>query len=690
MKIIKQKDIIGVVFKSKDTWFNWCQAAERNGYFFQKAAPGKEAMIQLEAIPNKYQELILQKCPNAIIEYGNNPINNANIAENSTINTNTIPDELHSNPIIKYFEWDNKARAYYSNYELNEEPYRLTLEQIENYTLEASLLNTIQIALTDYDNTLRSTYDILAKYLKESNEWLFVKYKVIHSLPASSKRLQELIKKYELNKYESLVDKRIVNKNRQKINPKIEALLLNIYAGMGYKPNCSDVHKEYIRFLKGEIQVYNKETGELFNNQDEELKHLSYVTIWRCLTKWSVKAPALFKRSRDRQKYISKFIPYTKTFTEYAGSILSVDDFQPNFKYEKGTGKRLWFYVAADVASQAIVSYVYGESKEGIIEDFYRQLIRDYYQYQLPFPYEVECESNLNSQLTEGLLKEGVIFQKVKIYKNIARSKYIERIIGQFKQEYLSKEERFIYRPHAKSENWQGGEGDTNRLMSKDEIISFTIQCIKEWNNAPHPKYPDITRWEYFLQKQHPHLKNIPINYSSILYYAGYETKSSMRLGRIQLLRKNYLVGNSGEILTGNKLLKILEQAEDKEVIVKWLDKNDGSILKAYAYQNDKMICELVDELIIHRSTLEQTDEDKEKIQLMARYKNTIEGYIRRKSQEIQHIAILKNNTQNETALIDTEPEILPPMEDINNDSFFIENKEPLNHKTDLWTRFTS
>ena len=92
----------------------------------------------------------------------------------------------------------------------------------------------------------------------------------------------------------------------------------------------------------------------------------------------------------------------------------------------------MWFYLGIDLGSEAITTWVYGTSKEGIILDFYRQMVRNYAEWGLPLPDEIECESNLNAAYREGFLKSGNMFQNVRIEANSARSKRCEGTGGRF------------------------------------------------------------------------------------------------------------------------------------------------------------------------------------------------------------------------------------------------------------------
>ena len=68
-----------------------------------------------------------------------------------------------------------------------------------------------------------------------------------------------------------------------------------------------------------------------------------------------------------------------------------------------------------DLGNEAFTCWVYGTSKEGIITDFYRQMVRNYAEWNLILPAELESEMSLNSSFVDTFLKEGNMFQYVRI-----------------------------------------------------------------------------------------------------------------------------------------------------------------------------------------------------------------------------------------------------------------------------------
>ena len=99
--------------------------------------------------------------------------------------------------------------------------------------------------------------------------------------------------------------------------------------------------------------------------------------------------------------------------------------------------------------------------KRGIILDFYRQMVRNYAEWGLPLPDEIECESNLNAAYREGFLKSGNMFQNVRIEANSARSKRCEGTGGRFVTRW--KRSIRMDRPSFRSERVQSGRNKGKR-----------------------------------------------------------------------------------------------------------------------------------------------------------------------------------------------------------------------------------
>ncbi|WP_052522386.1 hypothetical protein, partial [Saccharicrinis fermentans] len=465
------------------------------------------------------------------------------------------------------------------------------------------------------------------------NDTLKAKYNVTHNLPSNEKRFREAYKAYKgFGNYTIIKDP---EGRARKNASKVDAMVLEVLNGLfvnKHKPTASEIARTYESFLMGYAEVYNTNTGELYD--PKQFPRLSEGTIRRWLAKWENKIATHKKRSGNRQQYIAQFNPYGQMdLPKKAGSIISIDDRNPPFWY--APQKRMWFYIGIDVASGCITTFVYGKTKEGIIQDFYRQMVRFHAHYNVGMPIELECESSLNSSFKDTFLREGQMFRHVNIHANSAQSKIIERRFGAMRYEVEKKAPGWIARPFAKSESNQAGPGKT-KIIPYEELVAARLSEIEDWNNAPHHDEPGMSRFEYWLENQHEDTN--PINYKAILPHLGYKTATSCSRGYITLQGRRRAIAENGKILTGDALIEKMRQIEGKKVDVYWLDDMQGGVLKAMAYIGDRFICEVMEMPRFNRAKAEQTPDQKAAIELQSRYAKTVIGYAQKTAKSIETI----------------------------------------------------
>ncbi|MDR3350733.1 MAG: hypothetical protein LBN98_03665 [Prevotellaceae bacterium] len=569
----------------------------------------------------------------------------------------------------------------------------LSDDKVDEYTVNASVLATIQ-----------TIYDRRRKYRRELRQnvggaWESVctearnfKAEVLHTLPDSTDRLRKELAKFRREGWRGLISRHHGNNNARVVTPDVELFINDLFADCVAKPTKVEVERRYNGFLDGYIEAINNETGERYNPGD--FPALSASTITSYLSKWRNAIATEGMRSGDRQKYMAKFTPYASLKQpEYAGSIISVDDRQPAFEYERG--KRMWFYNGIDLGSEAFTCWVYGKTKEGIILEFYRQLVRNYAQWGISLPAEIEAEASLNSSFRGTFLEEGNMFQYVRIEPNKARAKRIERYYGNLRYEYEKEREGWLARPFALREANQAGPKESP-LVPYDKLVSGCLCDIERWNNTRHSKIENMTRWEVFLAMQHPHIR--PTNYRGIIPYLGYSTETSCRTGIIKLDNREFLLGNNGVIAVGKQLIQLMDVAEGRRINVRWLDGNDGEVLKAYVYVGDTFVCEAVRKPEYHRARIERTDECEANLELMSSYTATINGYARTRRSEIDRVSIIDNRQKvlnnkfqivgiTRYAASETPVEALPGYED-ERDMVLVENAVETPLKCSLKDRY--
>lgn len=543
----------------------------------------------------------------------------------------------------RYFREDSEAVSYFSSIKAGKKGYIMPERQLE-YVLDASVLLAAFRLRDAHIETLIAQGDTVKnveKYISEAvnnfNVWRHRKKLPEHSLPTNYLSLKRKMERFEKDGYASLL-RGYDNKNASVKTEKMMKLLNAMYKNK-QKPTMVEVFRLYEGFLNGYVDVINPETGEIYN--PAEYGKLSKRTATSFLASWKERVATHLYRAADRQKYMTKYDAFqTLEQPEYAGSIISIDDRQPPFWY--APQMRMWFYNAIDLGSECIIAFVYGKSKDGIILDFYRELVRNCAEWGINMPAELECESHLNSGFKETFLREGCMFRFVRILANSAHSKRIERYFGNLRYQLEKQRAGWIGRPHAQNEAYQSN-GEKTEIIPYDTLVRNCLEDIITWNNSPHSKYPDKTRWEVFMERQHPSLQ--PINWRGVLPYIGERTSTSCRAGQIRLNNGWFLLGDNNEIYTGDRLIDLMEQIEGKDVEVCWLRGHEGQVLKALVYLDGRLICEALPKPIAKRSQLEAIGDETAaaNFELVERYKNTIRGWAQRHKNEIEKLVIVDN-----------------------------------------------
>lgn len=548
-----------------------------------------------------------------------------------------------SHILERFYKVDSEAVSFFATYQFDDGTY-LDVKYQERYIINASVLKAV-IALRSARIDARKAMGgnliglnaSLCSDAASFQKTLKVKHNVTHTLPENERRFKDALKAFEKEGYGSLISRKHKNQNTRKVTDITLDLLRSMFAGMYTKPTATQVYRDYGAFLSGHLEVINNETGEVYDPVG--FKKLSTQTVTNYMAQWSVRIGTHAARSGNRQQYMQDYKPYhSLDKPKFAGSIISIDDRQPPFKMLDG--KRVWFYNAYDIASECFTCWVYGKSKEGIIRDFYQQLIRNYAEWGFHLPAELECESSLNSSFKDTFLKEGSMFQHVRIEANNARGKYIERVFGTLRYQYEKNEIGWLARPNSLKESNQVGPKEVKELPY-DQIVEIALRNIEDWNNQPHTIHKDKSRWEVFCEMQNPYLKET--NYQSILPHIGYHTATSVHVGILKLQRKEFLLGRNGQICTGESLIKLMQVVEGRDVDVYWLDDNDGNVLKAVVFIGNLFICEAIAKPTYNRAKIEQTPADELKRELMSKYVATIEAYGRRQKHSIERITIIDN-----------------------------------------------
>jgi hypothetical protein len=542
-----------------------------------------------------------------------------------------------------FFRTDFEAVDFYSEYRFDDGS-SIADKARDKYIANASLLKACQLLKearenerTNQGNTQRGIMTSIWQDAISFIPVLKVKFAMDASLPEAEPRFKEAYQRFAQLGYISLISKKHGNSNAGKSSDELIKLLNDMFATQRNKPTFADISRQYESFLSGYLEVINANTGEVYSPVGYPA--LSRSTIYNYLNQYENRIGTFAARSGDRQKLLGASIPYHSLLhPDFAGSIISIDDRQPPFEYAKG--QRMWFYNAIDLGSEAFTTWVYGKTKEGIILEFYRQMVRNYAEWGFNLPAELECESSLNSSFADTFLREGYMFQNVRIEANNARGKRIEAYYRPLRYGLEKRHAGWLARPFALSESNQAGH-DKADYVPYDKLADQCLGDIETWNNMPHSIYKDKTRWEVFCERQHPSLRKT--NYRAFLKYLGYQTSARVKAGIVKFQHREWLLGDNGKICTGPQLLNLMMAVEGEQVDIYWLDDNQGAVLKALIYVGDTCVCEALPKPAYHRATIEQTEADFEARELMSKYVVTIESFQRRQKNALEPVTIIDN-----------------------------------------------
>lgn len=539
-------------------------------------------------------------------------------------------------------------------------------EKIREYITNASVLNT---CIRLYDNA--RTYQRIAgdKYdwgkMAAAVDSLRAQFG--HTLPGSMLRFRKKVAEYRRDGYGCLISGKFGNQSARKVDYRTERLILGI-AVLPNKPFNTNVAEMYNQFVCGELDVYDPETGELFNPDDftdknGEPRVLSETTINNYLNKPKNRVLIEHKLSswttfmHEQMPHVHRHAP------EFSFSKISFDDRDLPRKL-KDTKARPKAYYAYDVASQCVVGFAYNRNKNvDLVVDMFRSMFRLIDRKGWGCPAQVEVENHLMSQWKDSFLKAGVMFPFVRFCApQNSQEKYAEQMNGAKKKAVEHRNHLGIGRFYAKDRHYrtesrkifdeQNDTYEDKQYYSWDELVADDMRDVMEFNNSLHPnqkKYPGMTRWQVLEANMNPNLE--PINKAVLARFIGDHVETSVR-------RNSYCrVGYTDWWLSGTGVLERLAPNNWK-VDAYYLTDDDGNITDVYIYQNGMLVDKLQNVGTFNTADCEQTDADRTVFVEQQKKISGFNAYI--KNNAISGVGVLKPRPEKEKAVEAVE---LPSMD---------------------------
>ncbi len=482
-----------------------------------------------------------------------------------------------------------------------------------------------------------------------------------YNLPSNPRALQRRYKEYLQDRYLTFLHKGEGLQNSKKVTDKIERLLVSLYC-LPNKPYSRTTYEIYLQFIGGgELEVYDVLTGELYEreqffDENNEPVILSEATVWNYLNKPENQS-IIAKVRNGNYDFRHKVRPHVHRYApEYSMSKITLDD-RDIMHHKLPDGRRVMAYYAFDVMSGAMIGIAHSLSKN---HDLFLACVRDMFRftqnYGLGVPLELEVEQHLVSDFKEGLMKQGLIFSKVR-WCNATNSqeKYAERLIGVKKYGVEKKRHQNVGRHYSKLDSNRVvrqkifDETNNNYKFTKatyEEIVAWELEEQVKHNNELHSdqkKYPGKTRLEVFLENVHPHLPKV--NDALLARYLGEHTKTSIR-------RNQYVTVQYGKYQLPNPQILSRLAVNNYKVDAYYLPENN-EVKEVFLFQNDEYLCRCEPVPEFNRASAEWTAYDKQKYEEAMKYISKYDAWIKEKSNEqINKLDILKK-----TPIIDVECE---------------------------------
>lgn len=552
--------------------------------------PMQYALIVVDSLPSSYREKVEEVYPGG--------------------------DEVRlSGWIMSNYEMDQSAVAFFHDREKTH--IDLTDEKKREYIINASVLNCcikLYEGARDRQKLFGGKYnwDMMATTIETLRKQLG------HTLPASTLRFRKKVNEYKEFGYASLISGKFGNQSARKVDYKTERLILSI-AVLPNKPYNTNVHEMYLSFVCGELDVYEIETGELFNPEDftdknGEPKFLSESTVNNVLNK--PKNKLLIEHALSGYTtFMHEQMPHVHRHNgQFSLSQVTMDDVDLTRKL-KDTRQRVHAYYAYDVVSQCIIGASYARKKdEGLVVDCFRDMFRLIERNGWGMPAGIEVENHLMSQYKDGFLMAGVAFPFVHFCApQNSQEKYAEPLNGAKKRSIVHKNHEGIGRFYGKGK-WRTESrkvsdeyNDTyedKKYYSYEQLVAEDRADNAEWNNSLHPnqkKYPGMTRWEVLVANINPTLQ--PYDKLTLSRYIGERVDTSIR--RNSTVRVAY----DDYWLSDTSVLERL-QPNDYKVTAYYLPDDEGRPTDVYIFQGDRYIDKVEKVETYNRVMAEQTEED--------------------------------------------------------------------------------
>jgi len=552
------------------------------GWIKRERRPSKHkpALISYDSIPQQFKNKIIEKIGDPY-----------KVSQESNLKEHIKPDM--------------EAMEYFTTYQLDDGRF-LPEESTKEYHNNVIILNAVHAIITKriakrrnlggnttemWEHLIKSIAEIKGHGVEQIN----------HTLPTNIRRFKDRYNLYLKEGYASIIHKGFHNNNSRKVNDDIVQVLMSISA-MPNRHFNTTVAEYYNQFVNGQIDLFNENTGELYDANKFKDKNgnpieISEATVWNVLNNLKNKQE-LQKVRKSAIDFKTRSMPHNHRHRpQYSLSKISMDDRDLPRKAKDGT----WIsaYYAYDVMSECFIGWTHGKEKNTeMVYDCFRNMYLNLSSNDLPWPAEVEVENHLMKQISDKL---HAMFGFVRFCNpQNSREKRAEHAIKSKKYTDEKKYQPNIGRWHSKHDAYQTNQDYTQNLTTA-QLIADDIESIRRYNNAPHSIHKDKSRWQVLLENLNPEL--IKPQERILFRHIGNRTQTSVRNN--DFVRVQYA---DYAIDTMNIMARM--KPNNYTVDAYWLPDTNETIRKVYLYQDDNFLCSATKYETYNEAQAERTEKD--------------------------------------------------------------------------------
>ncbi|MDO5608889.1 MAG: hypothetical protein Q4G08_10585 [Capnocytophaga sp.] len=577
-------------------------------------------------------------------------------------------EQVVVNALEKYIVPDPKAIDFFA---LHRKPdgKALPFEKQREKATSAMILNAVETIVKDrlignriFANKKVRIWQNISDAVNslDPEKWKF-------NLPANPRSLKRRYNDYLKDRYAVFIHGGEGSVNARKVTSDIERLIIALYC-LPHKPYASATHDMYLRFLGGGLEVYDVQTGELFEREnfyDDAGRpvELSEATIWNYINKPENQVIIAKFRNGDYD-FSQKVRPHVNRHApQFSMSKISLDD-RDILHTKLPDGSKVMAYYAFDVMSGAMIGIAHSRSKNAeLFLDCIRNMFRFTSAYGLGVPMQVELEKHLTGVFADGLLKAGKLFPFVRICNPTnSQEKYAETGIRRKKYGVEKDRHQNVGRHYARLESNRvtqqkifDAENDNYKFAKAgyEQIVADEMEEQRQFNNQLHPdqkRFKGKTRLQVFLENVNPDLPKL--NKAMLARYVGDHTATTIR-------RSQYVTVRYGKYQLPTPQVLTMLAPNNYGVDAYYLPEN-GTVGEVYLFQNDVFLCQCQPAPVFNTARAEWTDWDENK------YKEAT-AYIAQFDQMVKHATAEKlprvGVIRQQPVFIEVEAETVPEPE---------------------------